>query len=193
MGDLVEFKGKKPGTEKPGHPTKIDSVLILALVLAAMAAGAFLGRDVDLRPMADSLATRLLGPKAVPQGIDARGFDGNSHTASFHFCHTGGGGNCVVDGDTFWFRGEKYRIADIDAPETHPSHCAVESDKGERATYRLRTLLNDGAFQLEPVDRDADRYGRKLRIVTRNGESLGQILAAEGLARTWTDSRQPWC
>lgn len=25
--------------------------------------------------------------------------------------------NCVVDGDTIWFRSEKIRIADIDAPE----------------------------------------------------------------------------
>lgn len=25
--------------------------------------------------------------------------------------------NCVVDGDTLWFRGDKIRIADIDAPE----------------------------------------------------------------------------
>ena len=28
------------------------------------------------------------------------------HSAHFGFCHTGGGRNCVVDGDTFWFEGE---------------------------------------------------------------------------------------
>ena len=34
----------------------------------------------------------------------------------FGFCHTGGGENCVVDGDTFWIDGNKVRVADIDAP-----------------------------------------------------------------------------
>ena len=41
--------------------------------------------------------------------------------------------------------------------------------------------------------RDQDRYGRKLRIVTRGGESLGEMLVAEGLAREWTGRREPWC
>ena len=54
-------------------------------------------------------------------------------------------------------------------------------------------MLNDGAFQLEAVDRDVDRYGRKLRIVTRNGQSLGDILVSEGLAREWVGYRTPWC
>src|SRR5687768_10767713 len=26
------------------------------------------------------------------------------------------GGDCVIDGDTFWYRGEKIRIADINTP-----------------------------------------------------------------------------
>ena len=36
--------------------------------------------------------------------------------ANFGFCHTGGGYNCVVDGDTIWLKGQKIRVADIDAP-----------------------------------------------------------------------------
>jgi micrococcal nuclease len=39
--------------------------------------------------------------------------------AHFGFCHTGGGTNCVVDGDTIWLQGQNIRVADIDAPETH--------------------------------------------------------------------------
>lgn len=30
--------------------------------------------------------------------------------------------------------------------------------------------------------RDEDRYGRKLRVLVRNGRSLGDILVSEGLA-----------
>ena len=53
---------------------------------------------------------------------------------------------------------------------------------------------NAGPFELHPISgRDEDRYGRKLRIITRGGRSLGDVLVAEGLARTWTGRREPWC
>lgn len=118
---------------------------------------------------------------------------GDRLSASFTLCHTGGGANCIVDGDTFWFGREKYRIADIDTPETHPPRCAREAELGEEATQRLQVLMNAGPFTLEAADRDADRYGRKLRIVTRGGESIGDQLVAEGLAREWNGRREPWC
>ncbi len=111
----------------------------------------------------------------------------------FGLCHSGGGTNCVVDGDTFWIDGERIRIADIDAPETHPPRCSEEARLGDAATERLQALLNQGPLTLESADRDTDRYGRKLRIVTRSGRSLGDQLVAEGLARQWTGRRQPWC
>lgn len=131
----------------------------------------------------------VVARSAAPVAIEG------AETAStqFGFCHTGGGTNCVVDGDTFWMAGTRIRIADIDAPETHPPRCASEADRGARATQRLRALLNAGPVTLESADRDTDRYGRKLRIVTRGGESIGGMLVDEGLARRWTGRRQPWC
>lgn len=114
-------------------------------------------------------------------------------SARFALCHSGGGSNCVVDGDTFWFAGDKYRIADIDTPETHPARCAEEAALGDAATERLRTWLNAGAFSLESAGRDTDRYGRNLRIVTRGGTSVGSVLVDEGLARPWEGRRRPWC
>lgn len=117
----------------------------------------------------------------------------DSLSADFSFCHSGGRTNCVVDGDTFWFRDDKYRIADIDTPETHGPRCAAEGELGARATQRLQALMNDGAFSLESGDRDTDRYGRALRIVTRGGQSIGDQLVAEGLARRWDGGRHPWC
>ena len=98
----------------------------------------------------------------------------------------------VIDGDTFRYRGEKIRIADIDTPEVR-GRCARETELAARATARMRELLAAGPFELERVGRDEDRYGRKLRVVTRGGRSLGDQLVAEGLARTWTGRRQPWC
>jgi micrococcal nuclease len=113
--------------------------------------------------------------------------------ASFGTCHTGGGTNCVVDGDTIWLGGQKIRVADIDAPETHPARCAEEQALGDRATQRLRQLLNGGAVSLQPSDRDEDRHGRKLRIVLVDGTSVGDTLVDEGLARWYEGGRRPWC
>jgi endonuclease YncB( thermonuclease family) len=114
-------------------------------------------------------------------------------TATFPVCGDQHRITCVVDGDTFWLNGVKIRIADIDTPELSPSRCEAERIKGEAAKYRLQELLNAGAFSLASADRDEDRFGRKLRIVTRSGRSIGAALIGEGLARRWDGSRHPWC
>ena len=63
-----------------------------------------------------------------------------------------------------------------------------------KATHRLRDLLNAGPFDLQPIPgRDLDGYGRELRVVVRNGHSLGDQLVSEGLARTWSGRREPSC
>lgn len=120
---------------------------------------------------------------------------GDQESASFSFCHTGGGYNCVVDGDTLYYKGTKIRIADIDTPETHPPRCDAEAAKGAAATRRMQDLVNAGPFTLapNPDGRDEDVYGRKLRIVTRGGESLGGVLVDEGLARWYEGGRRSWC
>lgn len=101
---------------------------------------------------------------------------------------------CVVDGDTFWLEGRKIRIADIDTPEVGEPKCDSEYALGMRATHRLRDLLNAGPFELQSIPgRGKDRYGRDLRVVVRKGRSLGDQLVREGLARTWSGRREPWC
>ena len=116
-----------------------------------------------------------------------------TYAAKFGFCHTGGGKNCVVDGDTAWIDGVKIRVADIDAPETHEPRCSSEAALGRRATERLRALIDSGPFSMRSIDRDEDRYGRKLRILVRDGQSLGDTLVKEGLARKYAGKRRPWC
>ncbi|WP_184104041.1 thermonuclease family protein [Sphingomonas yabuuchiae] len=119
--------------------------------------------------------------------------EATSDGAKFTICHVGGGTNCVVDGDTAWIDGEKVRIADIDAPETHPPRCGSEAELGDRATRRLAELMNAGPFELRRSDRDVDFYGRRLRVLVRDGRSLGDQLVGEGLARPWEGRRRPWC
>lgn len=113
--------------------------------------------------------------------------------ASFVQCGVGKRITCVVDGDTFWYEGAKIRMADINTPETSGPSCAAEAVLGARATRRLTQLLNDGPFTLEVRGRETDRFGRALRVVTRQGKSLGAILEAEGLAEYWKGRRSDWC
>ena len=101
--------------------------------------------------------------------------------------------SCVVDGDTFWLDGAKIRIADIDTPEVGSPSCPEELTLGWAATARLTELLNEGPFQLVSADRNQDRYGRELRVVTRDGKSLGMVLVNEGLAHVWDGRKHSWC
>ncbi|WP_394689190.1 thermonuclease family protein [Hoeflea sp.] len=113
---------------------------------------------------------------------------------SYERCGTGVRINCIVDGDTLWSNGVKIRVADIDAPEISKPRCAAEKVLGERATTRLIQLVNTAPFQMRAwPGRDEDKYGRKLWVLIRDGRSLGDILVSEGLARTWTGKREPWC
>ncbi|WP_234899613.1 thermonuclease family protein [Agrobacterium pusense] len=102
--------------------------------------------------------------------------------------------HCVVDGDTLWHQGVKIRVADIDTPEVSEPKCSSEAALGARATKRLLQLVNQGPVDFAMWDnRDEDKYGRKLRVLIRDGRSLGDILVIEGLARTWSGRREPWC
>ncbi|HKQ11398.1 MAG TPA: thermonuclease family protein [Rhizomicrobium sp.] len=180
MGDIIPFWRKKRRLNwiEGVTPRKKRSWRIPPAMPGGLVVAALIGMVIWLPPDPSQLG------RFIPDWLSP---------GYFRLCHIGGGWNCVVDGDTFWYQGIRIRVADIDTPETHPSRCAAEADLGQRATLRLQELLNQGPFILTAIDRDEDRYGRKLRIVMRDGVSLGARLVDEGLARRWTGSRQPWC
>lgn len=135
------------------------------------------------------------GPGLAPAGTRPQAEVAGSADAHrpFPICSSGARVDCVVDGDTFWFNGEKVRIADIDTPEIFSPRCGREKKLGERATRRLHALLNEGPIELRRAGRERDRYGRLLRTVHRDGRSLGAVLVDEGLARRWEGARRSWC
>jgi micrococcal nuclease len=118
-----------------------------------------------------------------------------AHAPARHYpiCDSSPRVNCVVDGDTFWFEGERIRIADIDAPGVRGAECAHEAELADRSTRRLQVLLSQGPFELKRGSRDRDVYGRLLRTVHRDGRSLGDVLVDEGLARPWRGRSEQWC
>ena len=123
----------------------------------------------------------------VPQGAEEDIYYVDCSVASKRF-------NCVVDGDTIWSEGIKIRVLDIDTPEIFSPKCDAEYELGVKAQLRLIELLNQGPFEIVAnTVRDEDKYGRKLRTLARNGQSLGDVLVQEGLARRWSGSRMTWC
>ncbi|QRM35789.1 thermonuclease family protein (plasmid) [Microvirga sp. VF16] len=115
-------------------------------------------------------------------------------SVSFRLCGSSAAENCVVDGDTIHWGGIKIRLADIDTPEISSPKCSSELALGQKAKLRLLDLLNAGPFEVAATGgRDEDVYGRKLRLITRDGRSLGNVLIAEGLARRWDGARRSWC
>lgn len=136
---------------------------------------------------------RPAGPAADVIELPGPTIVADTLTARFNLCASAVRANCVVDGDTFWFRGEKVRVADIDAPEISEPACPAERQAGEMSRDRLLAMLNEGRFSLAAGWRDEDRYGRKLRVVSRSGTSLGERLVEEGLARRWNGPDFGWC
>lgn len=135
-------------------------------------------------------------PVAAPMQVAAvkTPYAESTTSRKFGLCSGGVRKTCVVDGDTIWLDGVKIRIADIDTPEVGEPKCASEKALGDKATRRLVQLINAGPFEVQAWEgRDEDKHGRKLRVLVRDGRSLGDVLVAEGLARTWSGRREPWC
>ena len=149
--------------------------LAAAVLVATFAVGIVVTND----PIGSASMTQLASIASIPR---------------FKVCTGPVPRTCVVDGDTIWLEGEKIRIADIDTPEIGEAKCQSEHDRGILARDRLAGLLNEGKFDVIPGGgRNEDQYGRKLRVLTRDGLSLGNVLVSEGLARTWSGQREPWC
>jgi micrococcal nuclease len=195
---------------RPKRPSRVGSAASFAIVALTVVSAALCSvmawnywrpRSPVSLPIATALPKYVIQIEAPPTDLTPSAFEARqdsriatASSARFSLCSDGGGANCVVDGDTFWFRGAKIRLADIDTPETHPARCAREEMLGNAATARMHKLLNEGPFELESIDRNYDRYGRNLRIVTRGGRSLGDILISEGLARPYDGGpRGSWC
>lgn len=157
--------------------------------------GVLAGLSVAAMPD-DWLSGSALAEGAADIGISVPGVDaaaGDVAHPRFDHCSGRVRVHCVVDGDTFWMGGKKIRIADLNAPEVSSPRCASEARLGARATDALIVQLNAGPFALEAIDRDEDRYGRKLRRVTRGGESVGEAMVEAGVARWYGHGRRGWC
>ncbi|NTF72827.1 thermonuclease family protein [Rhizobium rhizogenes] len=110
-------------------------------------------------------------------------------------CTTGKRTTCIVDGDTFWREGIKYRIVGYDAPEAGDgAHCGQERALADRATQQLQQLMSTPGLQYRV--QGEDRYGRVLtRVVTEDGDIADQMINL-GLGHAYRGGyrdRNQWC
>lgn len=190
MSDLSDSRGR---VVRFRPRRRVGPLAVLAVLATSFGIGAlisdFTRQDSPLFVPAYALRLADVSPAVTSSGPAAL-----HEPTVFGRCYSTLRVNCVVDGDTLWMGGEKIRVADIDTPEIGKPGCPYEKELGEKATRRFIQLVNAGSFELRAWQgRDTDQYGRKLRVLVRDGRSLGDILVSEGLARTWTGRRMPWC
>lgn len=105
-------------------------------------------------------------------------------------CGSGTRINCVVDGDTFWLNGEKYRIANIDTPEIK-GKCRAEEATAKRARQRLAEMVDGKPIRTRITG--TDRYGRTLVLISDASGDIGDQLVGEGMAEVWGGDIIDWC
>jgi endonuclease YncB( thermonuclease family) len=93
---------------------------------------------------------------------------------------------CVVDGDTWWRDGIKYRLACVDAVE-------INDLRGIEARDELRRLLGQSNAHVRDLGIKG-RYRRSLAMIAVGDTTAGRILISKGLAerKDYRDTRN-WC
>lgn len=104
----------------------------------------------------------------------------------------------AIDGDTLACGAERIRLVNIDAPEIFTvEQCKTPEETkallwmGYAAAGRLQRLVSYGSPVINR--QGVDRYRRTLATITIAGDDVGDRLVREGLARTWSGRREPWC
>ncbi len=103
----------------------------------------------------------------------------------------------VVDGDTVDMICDRAsfraRLTGYDTPETYEPGCSAEADLGQRATLRLRQMV-DAASTVDADINGTDRYGRQLVRLRLDQRDVAQAMIGEGLAVAYSGGRRVnWC
>jgi endonuclease YncB( thermonuclease family) len=137
------------------------------------------GLWVLLRPLYERIARRPLGSDAPDAETSASAETTAAETR-------------VVDGDTVVIRGERIRIAHIDAPENGQVHLGTGADAGRAATAALRRFLDEAQGKIEVLPIDTDAYGRTVAMLRIGPYDVGLTLVKMGMAIADRDAPEPY-
>lgn len=118
-----------------------------------------------------------------------------ANAATWSVCGNAKRITCVVDGDTFWKDGIKYRLFNVDTPEAGDrAKCSRERGLANKAASRLQSIFNTGKLVINKQGHD--RYGRVLAVVSVNGANVSAQLISEGVGKTYRGGKRDphyWC
>ena len=109
----------------------------------------------------------------------------------FGQCYNTDGPNCVVDANTIYVGGAKYRVAGYAAPEIQHAACAAERDRGIAAAVKMVDLLNGGTVTVGAGIRDEN--GRETHGIEVDGRGVAPTMLDAGLARREGSASADWC
>src|SRR5262245_55843696 len=106
---------------RTGDDPRITAMLwfMITILRSAPSAAGSRGSRASL----SCLPGRLLGIGILVGWFMLEDLPAQATATTFTICKSTPYENCVVDGDTFYLGRDPIRIADIDAPEMHPSRC----------------------------------------------------------------------
>lgn len=110
-------------------------------------------------------------------------------------CGSGKRVNCIVDGDTIWHGGIKYRMAGYNTLEPLKQHakCFREIQRAKKATKRFQQLIAKG-YRLQNTGRSAKWNRSEAYIRLPDGRDVGKILISEGHAKAYkAPGYKEWC
>ncbi len=188
---------RRPPPRRRGRGVQFSRLVADALVVGVVFAGAILfgkmqeNGALDAAFAAIERQVAMLDIRVPPIGVPKETPRAASRWGALPLCGPGKRHTCLVDGDTGWAGGTKWRLLNIDAPEVSKPECARERSIANQATRRLQALLASG-YDLSGSGHD--RYGRELVTITlSDGRDAGDVLIAEGLAQPWPNRGNVWC
>jgi endonuclease YncB( thermonuclease family) len=149
-------------------------------------------READIRNAVIGVAAVALVSAALVVGVSEvtskRATAAAPEQVVFGQCHTAGGPDCVLDGNSFYLAGERIDVAGITVPDIRGAACPAERTRGIEAAVTLGELLNRGV-----VTRAADSGAGTERQVQVDGRDVAALMIAAGVARETTAANRGWC
>lgn len=108
----------------------------------------------------------------------------------FESCDDLTGDACILSADSYAYKGQRYRVADISVPSQADAKCPAEAELAQQGRTALAAMINGGAFDARPDPVDPDPSAR---LLVRDGVSLGQLMILKGHARPWSPKPINWC
>ena len=103
------------------------------------------------------------------------------------------------DGDSGTMDGDRFRLANVDAPEIGNPECEAERKRGREAMRAVRQMTGRGRVVIQR-EYETDRYDRRVVDLYVDGEDLAQTLMERGLAKPWPHrdgralrAKPDWC